>query len=826
MTLIPNLNTALPDKPSAKNFNALKVQCPPTDNAITASYAIVGEAPNSIEIMEQEPFSGPMGNQFKRICAAVQLPTYSLYLTHACKAQLPNNNTNKLWTAKGFRCFEWPTLQNRLISELATFPGRIIILMGDTPMRLLLDEPKIDNINKYRGSVYRAEDFPHLADKLAGKFICLSLHPSTSLRRAKPVNFYIIMADLKKFMELDDDPTLLEDEPIIHTRPNLHQVLEFYDRVKQQPETGFDIEATPKYVTCFSLSIGSDEAMSIPLMHNGGNYWSPEDEDEIWCGLAEILISPDVGIVCQNGMFDIMFVLRTLGIKTDCFSFDTMLAQHICWTDLPKGLDFLTSAYTYFPYYKDEGKLSHQAAIKDWDMYWKYNAKDAAYLPKIKKRLIQELEAFGATKDMEYTMALHKPLMEMEFNGILTEPDAIAAEKKRLQRKIAALYHGLHKVAGKPLNINSPKQMTGYFYGDLLIKPYINRVTKRPTCDAVALSRIARKNSKGSIEAKFISKIRTYHKLVSTYFSIPVDADKRLRCSHKISGTESGRIATEKTFFGTGANLQNQPYAFAKYLVADKDYIFIEFDLAKAEAHCVAFLAQDANMIEAFESGVDVHSFNAAQIFGVKLEAVTKKMRQMGKKVVHASNYNMGPQTFSDNLAKENTFMSQRECKHLLTAYQKRFPGLKRWHKSIDDEVMRTRMLYNMYGRPRRFLGDLNAATFRTAYSFIPQSTVAELMNKGLIAIANDPVLAASSMQLLTTVHDSGKIQVHRSEWKDLSTIFNRILTHMTHEFTHKGRSFTIGTDFTIGSRWCSHNVELESIDQGTINKGIKELGI
>lgn len=826
MALIPNLDHKVPDKATKADFDPFKIHCPPTDNISTASIAVVGEFPSSVEVMEETPFSGPMGNQFNRICSAVALPRFSLYLTHACKAMLPGNKESTLHTAKGYRHHEWGAMQLNLIDELAEFQGDLIILMGDLPMKLLLDDPRHDSTTTQRGSIYRADDYPHLKEKLGGKFIAVTLNPSKSLRRVNPINFYIIMADVKKFMLLNDDHSLLEPEPILHIAPTIHEVLDFYARVKKEKETGFDIESNPKYITCFSLSIGYSEAMSIPLVNNGGNYWSVSDEILIWQGLAEILGDPSIGIVCQNGMFDVMFVLRTMGIKTDNFCFDTMLAQHICWTDLPKSLGFLTSMYTYFPYYKGEGKAAHAAAIKDWHSYWKYNAKDAAYLMKIKPQLEYELESFGATNDMEYTMSLHKPLMEMEWYGILAEVDNIAKEKIKLNRKIKALQHGLYKIAGKQLNINSPKQMVAYFYGELQIKPYINRQTGRPTCDAVALSRIARKKTRGSIEAKFIIKIRKYYKLVSTYFSIPVDADNRLRCSHKIAGTETGRIATEKTFFGTGANLQNQPPAFKKYLTADPDTIMIEVDLAKAEAHCVAFLCQDANMIEAFESGVDVHSYNASKIFGLPIEEITKRKRQMGKKVVHASNYNMGPQTFSDNLAANGTFMSQRECKFLLDAYRRRFPGLARWHKTIDEEVKSTRMLYNMYGRPRRFLGDLNPNTFRSAYAFKPQSTVAELLNKGLIKISNDDYLLDLIQKLLTTVHDSIIFQVHRDNWKSLPGILSSVEHHLSHEFTHKGRKFTIGSDFTFGTHWSGHNIELDNIAPVTIEKALRELGV
>jgi uracil-DNA glycosylase family 4 len=825
MPIIPDLSKLEP--PSYAGFDPLVVDCPPTDNITTAELCVIGEAPSTVEVMNKEPFTGPTGAQFNRICNAAGIPRHKLYITNACKAQLPKNNTDKLWTYKGYRHPAWGELQSRLIEELSEFTGSCIVLLGATAMKLLVDEPKFDSITKYAGSVYRAEEFPHLADKLRGKFICLTFHPSSSLPRNNPKNFYIIIAHMRKFMALTSEPELYLPQPEIKTRPILNDVLEFYAELKQSSEVTFDIESTPRYISCFSLSCKPTFAMSIPLMDNSGNYWTLEEEEQIWTGLAEILADPDIAIVCQNGMFDIMFVLRTMNIISDNFSFDTMLAQHVCYADLPKGLDFLTAAYTYWPYYKDDGKQSHLAAIKDWDSYWIYNGKDAAYLHTIKKALVHELETFEATDALTYMMELHKPLMEMEHKGLLLDTVGLVRERASLNRKIRALQRGLNKIAGQELNINSSKQLIAYFYGKLQIKPYISRGSGNPTCDTVALSRIAKRGAKGSLEAKMIRKIRTYGKLVSTYFNVPFDADNRLRCSHKIAGTISGRISTEKTFFGTGANLQNQPPAFKKYIIPDADYILVEPDLAKAEAHCVAYLCQDANMIEAFESGIDVHTYNASKIFDIPLEDVTKAQRNMGKRVVHASNYSMGPITFSDNLASDDIFMSVGECKTLLNAYHARFPGLHRWHEQIRYEINNTRVLHNMFGRPKRFLGLLDDNLYRSAYSYIPQSTVAELLNRGLIKIANDQRLATTlPIELLTTVHDSIMFQVHKDYWGKLHLILGIIKDHLTHTFYHKGRSFTIGVDAKMGFQWSGNTAELKDFSQETIALGFEKLGI
>jgi len=626
MALIPK--TVIADKspgPKKKIFDALPVDCPATRNSATALYAFVGEAPASYEMRKQEPFVGDAGRQLSRVCSAAHISRYQIYMTYCCKTQLPNNNkTETLWNHKGYRHPQWGELQRRLIDELAEISAPIIMLLGNTPMKMLLARSQFDSIMKYRGSAYRAEEFQHL-QKLKGKIIILSLHPASLLYSGNPTSLYTMIFDMKKMIALAEDPTLLDDQPELLTNPIYNEVLCFLEECKQKDLLGSDIEATPKFITCLSFAFKADpiaKAMCIPFIDNKGNIWTIEQETEIWRNIAEILNDPDIQIIYQNGMFDTVFTLRTMNMLTDNFGFDTMLAQHLCYTDLPKGLDYLTSVYTYFPYYKDEGKQAHLKVIKDWPSYWNYNAKDSAYLLPIRERLLEEIESFDCAEAMEYQMELHKPLIEMEWNGILTDQIGIEKYSKLLSRRIKALQHGINKVAGQQLNTNSSKQLTAYFYGTLALPIRKNRKTGNASCDTVALHRIAKTGKKGSVLAKLILKMRKYHKLLSTYFTVNVDEDNRLRCSHMIAGTVSGRIATRKTFFGTGTNLQNQPEVYKKYLMADKDCYICEVDLAKAEAHVVAYLCQDANMIKGFESGIDSHSLNASLIFDVPIEEV------------------------------------------------------------------------------------------------------------------------------------------------------------------------------------------------------------
>lgn len=845
MNIIPKI----PDKPIPKIPSVdsaqfayspkLEIACPPTDNILSARFVFVSNLPTHIECKKQAPFSGPRSGQFNRALAVVRIPKYEVYLTHAVKADWMKES--QIFTEKGFKCPEWGVLQQNLIRELSSFKGKVIVLLGELPIRLLLDDPKIKSVHKYRGSFYPAERFSHLAKPLKGKIILCSYHPDyTGIGKNKdPKAFYTLVSDLKRMLNVESNPEILSSKVDIKIAPRFDEVMKFYKLIETKSICAFDIEAPPDFVTCFSLAIRHNnqvQSMCIPLMDNHGNYWSPQQELEIWQGLARILGSSRIRKLMQNGMFDITYMLRRMKIFTDNFYFDTLLAQHLCYTDLPKGLDYLTSVYTYEPYYKDQGKKVHFELQKDWRSYWYYNAKDSGYLFQIMDELKKELEDFEATEAMQYQMDLHKPLIEMFHNGILADTKGIEEYRKQLEIEILAHQKELNEITNKELNTNSSPQMQGYFYGTCMLKPYIDRKTGNPTCNAVALSRIAKKGKAGAAAARIIMLMRTKGKLLSTYFRVNLDTDNKLRCSYNIPGTVSGRLSSEATYFGTGANLQNQPYIFKKYLCADPGYFIAEYDLAKAEAHVVAFLAQDEAMIKAFESGIDVHSFNASKIFACSIEEVQAEKRipnkltkrDLGKKVVHASNYNMGPMTFSDQLAAENIFISVAQCKRLLNAYRDRFPSLEKWQRRIDLEVSENKILYNLFNRPKRFLGLIGPALFRNAYSFIPQSTVAELLNKGMIKMSNDYRLGRLryDIDMLTTVHDSVLTHISLKQKPNFLKICQIIDDHMSYTFTHLGRSFKIGLDAKIGLVWAGKTVEINSFTQDNINEAFDKIGI
>lgn len=797
----------------------------------TATIALVGEAPGRDEMREGKPFVGMAGRELDRILSSISLTRgYDLYLTNAIKTKLPNDDATVIWNYKGWQCPEFQELRARLIRELAATSCKVIVPMGATAWLMLSGNNA--SISKYRGSPYWAEELG--IEELRGRIIMPTFHPASALLGRNPINFWIILRDLVKAKRLFNEG-ISRKEYQIKLWPSLIEIKDFLASISD--ETTVDIEAypgNPVQITCIGFT-SKDSVMCIPIIGPTGSLWTETEETEIWRAVAEVLENPEIKKSGQNFIFDIETLLYSLGIKTDNFDFDTMLAQHIAWTELPKGLDFITSCYTDYVYYKDDGKEWRQ--VKDWDKFYRYNAMDCITTKEAIEPLRRELASVGGTGTFEWVMKLHKPLLEMMWRGFKLDLDGVAKKKAELQAEVASLEKELRglidaklayaiakspdpekvkmaqKYIGGRFNPGSASQLKWYFYELLGYKPYHALKTKAVSCDEKALIRLGRK---GADEAQIIIKIRKAKKLISTYFECSLDPDQRLRCQFKPSGTDTGRLASAKNFRETGMNLQNQPKAFKKYIIADPGMLMIEGDLARAESYPVAYLSQDRNMMNSLESGLDVHRYNASMIFGVPYEEVTDAQRSMGKKVVHASNYDMGANTFALNADIEVS-----EARRLLTAYHNRFPGLHKWHREIRDQISKTRMLVSLLGRPRRFLGPLTDDTFRSAYAFGPQSVVGEVTNRGLVKITNDPRL--ENFELLVTVHDSTIGQRPIGPAEEVLETLKAIAENLDHKFSVYGRTFNIPVDFKIGFTW-GGLVEVKLTIE-SVTAALKELG-
>ncbi len=771
-----------------------------------AKLCLVGEAPGSDEIDKGEPFVGRSGQLLMDALARIGLTRDSVYITNVVKEQPPRNDiASFLPTVKGSPAPtpEYLAYEEELHAELASCGANCFVALGNTALWALTRQ---NGILKRRGSLY-----PAVGEGITGRKVLASLHPSGILRGG-PTTWHqrlLLQHDLKRAMEESASPELHlpERELIIH--PNKPSILRYIRDCLGKDCMGFDIETTVKTIGgskyakdmfCFSLSKSPGSSMTVPLLDsNGQNCWGEADERQILEATADLLQFEPVLKVGQNLTFDSTWLYERLGIVINPIA-DTMIAHRILYPDLPADLGFLCSMFTHEPYYKDTGQKFF-AGKGNWDQFLEYSAKDSAVCLDIWPQLEKLLHQQGNWEVYERHVRSIHPILYIQRHGIRADEPALKAASKNADEAIAMTQAKLDAMAGRPLNVKSPKQIKDYFTEKKVKLPMVGGKT---STDAKSMKKLV---ARGVEEAKLISAIRRLRDDQSKYWKAKLK-DGKLHCSVKPVGTKQGRFSSTIHMLGYGVNFQNQPPRMKDFMLADPDSFFIEIDLSQAENRIVAWLAEDFNMMQAFEQGLDVHCMTAGFIFGKSPAEVSSKKgscsigggieseRYWGKRVNHASNYDIGPNELSENL--ECTIA---DAKFLLAKYHKAYPNVRGvFQRDVQEELRRGMTLVNLMGRKRRYLQQWTSELLKEGYSFKPQSTVADIINeRGITPLFYDTD-TYDCIELVNQVHDSIVMQAPFTRIPDVAHAMRALTRSLEQPLTAKGRTFVIPADAMVGT--------------------------
>ena len=742
--------------------------------------ALVGEAPGAEEERERRPFVGPAGQLLNRILQQIGLPRGELYIDNVFQER-PKNNDVKPWldTSKRYTVESAKYLESleALKERLNHCTANVIVALGNTPLYTLTGKKAI---TKRRGSILESTLLP-------GRKIIPTIHPSAALHQY--MDIHLIAHDLRRVIEQALFPEVKLLERFLTLLPSYAQVLDYIRRCREEDAVAFDIEVMRREVSHLSLAIDATDAMTIPFMVNGENYFTPPQEAAVWQALAFLLEDEKVAKVGQNLAFDSTFLYRRFGIHVRPMH-DTMIAQAILFPDFRKGLDMIQTMYCNGePYYKDDGKEWFRYDQGE-EAFRRYSAMDSAIVAEIWPKQQQDLKATGNWAAYERQVGLIEPLVFIGEQGIRMDVAALKDAAEASSKLIEQMEKELWALVGKEINWRSPAQLKNYFYGALGIRPYTKKGSV--TTDDKALKRLATRSVPG---AELVLKLRHEEKLRGTYYTMSLDDDGRLRCSYNPVGTKQGRISSSKTIFGTGGNLQNQPPQMKALMLADPGMVMIAQDLSQAENRVVAFDAQEMRMIQAFEDWVDIHTLTASMIYGKPTEEITYEERAWGKRANHGLNYDLGFRSFAVYYQ-----ITEDEARFIVERYHQIYPGVRRWHAIIRDELNRTRSLTNLYGRKRVFLDRWGHELFKEAYSYIPQSTVAEVMNQWGVRFVYENQNDFGLVQLANTVHDSLIYQIPLSTgWEYISQVAWAIRQNLERPLETKGRAFNIPVDTKIG---------------------------
>lgn len=753
-----------------------------------AKIVLVGEAPGEVEEREGRPFVGGAGKVLNGILQDAGIDRSLCYVTNVMQERPPNNNFGHFYHGKEAK----PELLagiTRVIHEIQSIRPTMVVCLGNEPLKALTGK---DGITHWRGSILDGS-------ALWARWIVPTYHPAAVMRQWdwRPVTVF----DFQRVVELAGNAAwepsrrlLVTDVTWERAQWILGQLEALADLEGGSPRrVAFDIEVETAQIQSIAFSWMPQMAACIPFWFGAsGSYWTPDQEAEIWDRLSLLMANPRIEWIAQNAQYDTTFLFRQWGIRVRNLWMDTMIAHHTLYPELPKSLAFQTSIYTDLPFYKDLGKSQDSAT------FWRYNALDACVTYEIAVELEKELTEVGLWAFYrEKVNPLIQPITEMSWRGVKVDLETRKTLTKEYEARIKGLEATLEQQVGHPLNPASAKQMQTWLYEELGI-PKVTRYRKggkngageTTTTDETALREIlAKRPELAAIHT--ILEIRATRKVVSTYLKAEVDEDGRMRASFLIGGTETGRLASSENPYGTGTNLQNVPHGdVRKLFVPDEGKVFVSADLSQAEARVVAYLAKEERLIALFEAGGDVHRKTASAIFGKPEEAVVEEERQLAKRVVHASNYGMGPRKFAQVAG-----VGEKEARQLLDRYFANFPRIKMWHLQVEDQLRKTRVLRTPMGRVRQFLAAWNDDLIREAFAYVPQSTVSDLLNEGLLALTQSDLPA----ELLLQVHDSVVVQCLEADVERVEEGLCRLLTR---PMEVNGRRVVIPVGVKVGRNW------------------------
>ena len=491
-------------------------------------------------------------------------------------------------------------------------------------------------------------------------------------------------------------------------------------------------------------------------------------------------------------------------------------------------------------------EISELDLSKD-ELLWTYCALDCTLTQEIWSKIHKEFD--GLTKKV-YLFELDslQPAMEMMLRGLRVDEDKVKEKKEVLRSRRVRLERMLNLFAqgvwGKDLNHNSPVQLKKILYEDLSLPPVVSYKggKSKISTDRAALEQLGEFYPRAKPFAHTILALRDITKQLSVLDSTR-DKDGRIRCSYNVAGTETGRWSSSESPWRTGTNLQNVTKELRSIFIPDKDMLMFYADLEQAESRVTAYIAGDEGYINACES-TDLHTEVVKMVWPnlgwsddpkQNKELANKPYylhftyRDMCKRAGHGTNYGMSAHALAKHLKIKVSHATRFQLLYYggvvpLASLQRwhtqdreggfqelidtgeqvgnlikvtgAFPGIRKWHTDVSNELKQTGCLITPLGRRRQFWDRLNDnSTLRQAIAYVPQSTIGDLLNLGLYNVWSN----VKDVQILGQVHDAILGQCHKDRVDELMP---RVLEQMKNPLDIKGKQMIIPSSVEVGNTW------------------------
>jgi len=723
-----------------------------------ARIMLVGEAAGAHEDARGVPFVGEAGKLLNMIIEDIGWDRSSLFLTNTCRCRPTNNRTPK--AAEIEACLPF------LEEEISRIKPRVIIALGGTPLKALLNQRRILSArgNPQWSAEYNAHVFP-------------TVHPAFVLRN--PNYFDVLKRDLESADVLLRTGRIgdCSDITVKHI-DRLDDAINYLESLLSVKEFALDIETygkdpwKSKGLCSMAFALSAVDACGIDI-----RLWSHDESGKLFSKLKCVLESSERLKIIHNYQFEYKMLRKICGIGIAPPVYDTIVAHHLCHEEYPHDLDSLATLHCNMPNYKNAfGALTKNYANMDAPttaQLLNYNGYDAVAA----FRLRCVLDGWMVKEKVVHlfwglSMPLAHTLAHVVYTGVHVDTDRMRELATGYKKRIDVGTQAARILAGNSdFNPASPKELAAYLYENKGYAPLKkSSKTGAASTDEASLDYLDDKYNDPMV--RIVKAIRKSSKLRGTYLvgdtddsglMQHVDKDGRIHADYLLHGTTTGRISSR------GPNLQNIPREseIRSVFTASQGYYLVDADYSQIELRVLAFYSRDPVFLSIFRAGKDPHSSVAVECFGADLNNVVKDLRDAAKIVNFGIVYGMGPESLAVLISKKRgRYCSIEEADEYRRAYLVKFAAVDRFMERVRSTALQGKELVTIFGRKKRFpfleqwLADRYRYSqelgnaLRSAQNFLIQSTAGDILSEATVRLDKRLKRTCLDARIVLTVHD------------------------------------------------------------------------
>ena len=640
----------------------------------------------------------------------------------------------------------------------------------DVPIELNLDELAVTSPDEKKlTELFTELEFKTLANKFLKKDKPVQKEVKTQLDLFQ--EFAPDSSEAPKNASFESHKTVSHKYELIDNETDMRRICDFF-LTKQK--LSFDTETTSTdaisaELVGLSFAVEPFKAFYVPV---------PENREEAMKVLEifrPVYESERILKIGQNVKYDLE-VLANYGIELKGEMFDTMIAHYLLQPELRHNMDYMAEVYlNYQTIHIDEligPRGKNQKSMRDVPPadVCEYASEDADITLQLYNALepkLKESDLYPLFRDVE--MPLVRVLAEMEMNGVLIDTNALKETSVAFTERMLELERKIYEEAGEEFNISSPRQVGDILFEKLKI---VEKAKKTKTGQYVTSEEVLQQLKN---KAPIVSNILAYRglkKLLGTYVdALPKLINPRtghIHTSFNQTVTATGRLSS------SDPNLQNIPVRgedgkdIRRCFIPEPGCLFFSADYSQIELRVMAHLSNDANMIEAFREGHDIHTATAAKIYKESLDSVTRDQRTKAKRANFGIIYGITMFGLAQNLDIERS-----EAKQLIDGYFATYPQVQAYMEQ-SKEMARKNGYAETFLHRRRYLPDINShnATVRNfaernAINAPIQGSAADIIKVAMVRIYSRFKRENIRSKMILQVHDELNFSV-RPEEKDL----------------------------------------------------------